>query len=321
MSQKGKLLSVVVPVYCEELVIDEFYRRCKAALETLRPSLDHELIFVDDGSRDRSLELLRNLAAKDPAVKVISFSRNFGHQLAITAGLDRVSGDVAVIIDSDLQDPPEVIAQMIEKWRAGAQVVHGVRKKRAGESFLKLILAAMFYRVLRMLSDVEMPLDTGDFKLLDRKAVMALRAVREETRYMRGLVAWIGFNQQRVEYDRDARYAGETHYPLRKQIRLAVDGLTSFSDRPLRIVSRLGAVAMMLSLVAMGWIIVSKFLSPEGSIQGWTSLLAAVLFMGGVQLLSLGVLGEYIGRTFRESKQRPLYVVAENVGFSEPDRA
>jgi dolichol-phosphate mannosyltransferase len=316
MAPSPPLLSVVVPIYFEEETIDEFYGRMKAVLVGLEPELRHELIFVNDGSTDRSPELLRQLSARDARVRIIDFSRNFGHQIAITAGIDHAAGDAVVVIDGDLQDPPEVIVGMVAKWREGYKVVYGVRSIRKGESAFKLLTARLFYRLISNMSDVKLPLDSGDFRLMDRVVVEALNSIREENRYIRGLISWIGFPQYALPYERDSRYAGETKFNLKKMLRFALDGITSFSDKPLRLSSKLGMATTAASFLAMVVLIFAKLLHPEETIQGWTSLLVVVLFLGGVQLISVGVLGEYIGRIYRETKGRPLYIVADRVGFA-----
>ncbi|SNB48121.1 glycosyltransferase family 2 protein [Geobacter sp. DSM 9736] len=318
MAVSYPLLSVVVPIYFEEDTIPEFYSRMKSVLVGLESDLRHELIFVNDGSTDRSPLLLKEISRSDKNVRIINFSRNFGHQVAITAGIEHASGDAVVVIDGDLQDPPEVIAGMVEKWREGYKVVYGVRSVRKGETAFKLLTARLFYRLISRMSDVKLPLDSGDFRLMDRVVVEALNSIREENRYIRGLISWIGFSQYALPYERDSRYAGETKFNLKKMLKFALDGITSFSDRPLRISSKLGTITTVVAFLAMLYIIVSKFVNPESVIQGWTSLLVVVLFLGGVQLISIGVLGEYIGRIYRETKHRPLYIVEEKVGFVSP---
>lgn len=315
MTVEKPLLSVVVPIYFEEETINEFYSRIKSVLVSLEPGLRHELIFVNDGSTDRSPAMLKELSEMDSSVRVINFSRNFGHQIAITAGIDNAAGDAVVVIDGDLQDPPEVIRGMVEKWWEGYKVVYGVRSVRKGESAFKLLTARLFYRLISKMSDVKLPLDSGDFRLMDRQVVDALGSIREENRYIRGLISWIGFSQYGLEYERDSRYAGETKFNLKKMLKFALDGITSFSDRPLRLSSKLGSLTTMLSFIFMVYIIISKMVNPESTIPGWTSLLVVVLFLGGIQLVSIGVLGEYIGRIYRETKRRPLYVVAETWGY------
>jgi len=318
---KSPLISVVVPVYSEQELLAEFYARTKKVLGGLDPTYRHEILFVDDGSTDRSPEILAELARSDSAVRVISFARNFGHQIAITAGLDHARGDVAVIIDSDLQDPPEVIPQMLDKWKEGFKVVYGVRIARDGETGFKRATAKAFYRLLSHLSDTPIPIDSGDFRLIDRKVIDALGEIREQSRYLRGLVSWIGFKQCGVPYHRDSRQAGATKFPLRKMMAFALDGISSFSERPLRLSSHLGFLATAASILAMLFIIVGKLMHPELSVGGWASVMVAVLFLGGVQLVCIGILGEYIGRIFRQAKARPLYIVADRINFTEPQVA
>jgi dolichol-phosphate mannosyltransferase len=311
------LLSVVVPIYSEESVIPEFYRRTKAMLAGLAPRYNHEILFVDDGSRDRSPALLRDLSRNDSRVKVVSFSRNFGHQFAITAGLDYAQGDVLVIIDGDLQDPPEVIPEMLHKWEEGHKVVFGIREKRRGENPFKLLTAKLFYRLIRFLSDTEMPLDAGDFRLMDRRVVETLCSLREQNRYIRGMVSWTGFSQVGLPYKRDRRYAGKTKFTLKKMIRFAFDGILSFSDKPLKITAYIGFFITLVSFVMAVRVLVGKIRHPDMLVSGWTTLILAVLFIGGIQLISLGILGLYLGRQYREVKKRPLYVVAETIGFDK----
>lgn len=305
------LVSVVGPVHNEEDGIGLFYERTTKALESIEPPVDHELIFVNDGSRDSSLPIMQEIAAADPRVRVIDLSRNFGHQIAITAGIDHARGDAVVLIDSDLQDPPEVIADMVAKWRDGYRVVYGQRIQRSGESRFKLITAKAFYRLINWMSEVELPVDTGDFRLMDRKVVEALQSIREENRYIRGLVAWVGFAQTAVLYERDPRVAGATKFTFRKMLRFALDGITSFSEKPLRLAVQIGSFITAVTLALAGWIIVGKILNPRSALPGFTSLMVVVLFLGGIQLLAIGLMGEYVGRIYRESKRRPLYLVDE----------
>ena len=309
------LVSIVVPIYSEESVIPEFYRRTKAMLAGLSPRYDHEILFIDDGSRDGSPVLLRELSRNDARVKVVSFSRNFGHQFAITAGLDYARGDVLIIIDGDLQDPPEVVPEMIRKWEEGHKVVFGVREKRRGENPFKLVTAKIFYRLIRFLSDTEMPLDAGDFRLMDRQVVDTLRSLREQNRYIRGMVSWTGFSQVGLPYRRDRRYAGKTKFTLKKMVRFAFDGILSFSDKPLKLTAYLGFLITLVSFVMALRVLIEKIRHPDMLVSGWTTLILAVLFIGGIQMISLGILGLYLGRQYREVKKRPLYVVAETIGF------
>jgi polyisoprenyl-phosphate glycosyltransferase len=306
-------LSIVVPLYNEELVIDEMHRQLVAVLD--RTGMAYEIIMVNDGSADRTVELARAICARDSRAKLISFSRNFGHQFAITAGMDKSAGDAVVVIDADLQDPPEVILQMIEKWRAGYQVVYGVREKRQGESWFKLVTAAAFYRILKRLTSVSIPVDTGDFRLIDRRALAEFSRMRERARFVRGMVSWVGFKQGEVRYVRHQRLAGETKYPFSKMLKFAVDGILSFSQAPLKLASALGLASSAVAFVFIVYGIVVKIFAPERVIAGWSSVFTAVLFVGGIQLISLGVLGEYIGRIYEEIKNRPLYIVDEEINF------
>lgn len=308
-------VSVVCPVYNEEGGIEEFHRRTTAAMRAIEPPVEHEIVYINDGSTDRSLSILRKLAEEDPACRIISLSRNFGHQLAITCGIDVARGDAVVVIDSDLQDPPEIIGDMVARWREGTKVVYGVRTHRTGESRFKLLTAKWFYRLLNRLSDTPLPLDSGDFRLMDRQVVDVLKSLREENRYIRGLVAWVGFEQGSVEYQRDHRYAGESKFTLHRMVKFATDGVTSFSEKPLRLSIQLGLVTTLLTLLMATVIVVGKLVNPDSALPGYASLMTVVLFLGGVQLLSIGLLGEYVGRTYREAKRRPLYVVAEKVNF------
>ncbi len=269
-----------------------------------------ELILVFDGSRDRSPEIGAELRAKDPRVKLVRFSRNFGHQIAITAGTDYAEGDAVIIIDSDLQDPPEVIPQLVAKWKDGYEVVYAQRAKRVGETFFKLFTAAMFYRLIRRLASIEIPQDTGDFRLIDRKVVLALRQMREHHRFMRGLSVWVGFKQTGIEYDRAERYAGSTQYPLRKMIKFASDAITSFSYVPLQLATTFGFWVSGLTLIAIITVAILRWFGND-FFTGQATTLIAVLFMGGVQLIFLGIIGEYLGRIYDEVKKRPLYLVSE----------
>jgi glycosyltransferase involved in cell wall biosynthesis len=307
--------SIVVPVYDEDVVLEQFLDRALAVLDRLPAG---ELIAVDDGSRDGSYELLAERARRDPRVKVVSLSRNFGHQLALTAGIDVASGDTVTVIDADLQDPPEVIPEMVDAWRHGADVVFAVRRSRAGDTAFKRSSAHAFYRLLGRLGDVDVPPDSGDFRLMSRRAADALRAMRERNRYMRGMVGWVGMKQAIVEYDRDARAAGQTKYPLRRMSKLALDGVMSFSTRPLRWAVWLGLFASAVGFCLALYAIVAHFAGLP-LVPGWASLMVAILFMGGVQLVMLGVVGEYLGRVYDEVRQRPLYVVERTIGFEEAD--
>jgi dolichol-phosphate mannosyltransferase len=305
------LLSVVVPVYNEAEGIRSFHERATAALKKL-DGIDYDLVYVDDGSRDASFEIMSTFAASGPNTRVVKLSRNFGHQVAITAGLDYARGDAVVFIDADLQDPPEVIAELVAKWREGYDVVYARRTQRKGETPFKLITAAVFYRVLRSLANIDIPPDVGDFRLISRRVAEQLRAMREKDRFIRGLVSWVGFKQTSVLYQRDERFAGVTKYPLKKMIKFAFDGLTSFSTAPLRLAMWLGYMASALAFLYLASVFVQVLLGY--TVQGWATIMVAVLFLGGVQLICLGILGEYLGRVFNEVKPRPVYIVEELLG-------
>ncbi|AXM87709.1 glycosyltransferase [Anoxybacillus ayderensis] len=304
--------SVVIPVYNEALVIRETYKRLKRVMEQTDGA--YELLFVNDGSKDETLDMLKELAVRDDTVKYLDFSRNFGHQIAITAGMDYASGEAIVIIDADLQDPPELILEMIEKWKEGYDVVYAKRTKRKGETFFKKATAYAFYRLLQAATEIDIPLDTGDFRLIDRKVRDELVGMRERSRFVRGLVSWVGFKQTAIEYERDERFAGETKYPLKKMIRFSLDGITSFSYKPLKLASLLG---FLLSFVSVVWMIAVLYLKlfTHSTVTGWSSLVMTVLFFNGVVLIMLGVIGEYIGRIYDEVKHRPLYILKESWGI------
>lgn len=319
MTNPGETISIVIPCYNEEQVIGETLRRLVAFCNNVA-DLKVELIFVDDGSRDRTRALLKTFAEQDSRIKLIGFSRNFGHQIAVTAGIDAAAGDAVVLIDADLQDPPEVIHEMIAKWREGYDVVYGTRTERVGESAFKLATARWFYRLLNYLSDVPIPLDTGDFRLMSRNVVDTLKAMPERDRFVRGLVSWVGFNQTALPYKRVARFAGESKYPLRKMLRFAADGILSFSTKPLHVSAILGMVSAFIALLGIIYALLLRLFTNIW-VEGWTALFIAVLFIGGVQLISVGILGEYIGRIYTEIKRRPLYVVQESVGFEASDPA
>jgi dolichol-phosphate mannosyltransferase len=310
-------LTLVLPVYNEEAVIPLLHDRLQAFLGTLGESA--EVLFVNDGSRDKSMALLRDLAARDERYRVLSFSRNFGHQSAITAGVDYARGKAVVVMDADLQDPPEVVSEMLARWREGYDVVYGQRRSREGETWFKLVTARYFYRVFRALIPIEVPLDAGDFRLMSRQVVLTLRGLREAHRFVRGMVAWVGFRQTAVFYDRPGRAAGETKYPLRKMLRFAIDGITSFSVVPLRFATYLG---MLISVAAVGyamWALYDKVVL-HATVQGWTTTVVLVALLSSVQLLMVGILGEYVGRIYEQVKLRPLYIIAERVNLPrEPD--
>lgn len=308
MKQK-KLISYVLPVYNEQDGLDEFYNVLSKTLSTVESQYDFEIIFTNDGSKDNSPQILQKIFEKDPRVKVISFSKNFGHQMAITAGLDIAEGDAVIIMDTDLQDPPEASLKLIEKWQEGFEVVYAQRQQRQ-DGAVKKLTAYTFYRLLDKLSEVKIPKDTGDFRLLDRKVVLELRKFRETNRFMRGLTSFIGFNQTAVLFQRDKRFAGETHYPFRKMFKLAFDGITSFSTVPLRLITQFGFYVSLISFIGIIYALIVRIFHPELTVQGTTFAIISVLFMGGVQMIMLGILGEYVGRIYQEVQQRPLYIVS-----------
>ncbi len=313
-------LSVVVPVFNEQESVPVLIDRLHKALAGVVRS--YEIVMVDDGSSDRSWNIIADAAARDPRVKGLSFSRNFGHQAAFTAGLDHVDGDAVVIMDADLQDPPELLPELVARWREGYDVAYAVRARRHGETAFKLFTAAAFYRILHRITRIDIPVDTGDFRLMSRRAVQAFRRMPERHRFTRGMVAWLGFRQIGVPYDRAPRHAGETKYPLRKMLRLASDGITSFSYLPLQLASYLGSLVSALALIA---VLAALVLKAAGSHLAWSWVaLSALALLGGLQLLAIGLLGEYVGRVFDEAKGRPLYLVRETVGMGkerEPSRA
>lgn len=318
-TETGSLLSVVIPCYNEEAVIAALVARLQAVATELDGTAV-EWIFVDDGSRDRTREVLKGLAAQDPRIRIIGLSRNFGHQIAVTAGIDAAHGDAVVLIDADLQDPPEMIPQMVARWRDGFDVVYGTRTERHGESAFKSTTARGFYRLLNRLSDIPIPLDTGDFRLMSRAVVDTLRAMPERDRFVRGMVSWVGLRQTALPYPRAARQGGDSKYPLGKMVRFAIDGILSFSTKPLQLSVGLGMAAAALALVGIAYALILRIFTSIW-VEGWTALMIAILFLGGVQLISVGILGEYVGRIYHEIKGRPLYVVQEYVGFGDRDPA
>jgi polyisoprenyl-phosphate glycosyltransferase len=303
--------SIIVPMYNEEEVIEETYKRLKEVMDGTGEA--YELVFVNDGSKDRTVEIMGRICQADANVRLLDFSRNFGHQIAITAGMDYAAGRAIVVIDADLQDPPTVILSMIEKWKQGYDVVYGKRLKRKGETFFKKVTAKYFYRLLRSMTNVDIPVDTGDFRLIDRKVADVLRGLKEKNRFVRGLVSWVGFRQTSVEYVREERWAGETKYPLKKMLRFAMDGITSFSHKPLRLATYLGFGISGLSFIYL-LIVLYQALFTDTTQTGWASTVAINLFFNGIMLILLGIIGEYIGRIYDESKDRPLYIVQEVKG-------
>ena len=312
------LVSVILPCLDEEDVLVETLIRLDRMAGGIA-DCRFEFIFIDDGSRDGTAEILRKAAAADKRVRVLRFARNFGQQIAVTAGIEVASGDVVVLMDADLQDPPEVVADMIARWRDGYDVVYGTRSSRKADSLGKRATAWMFYSTMNRLSEVPIPADTGDFRLMSRRVVNVLRQMPERHRFIRGMVSWVGFQQTSIQYERPERFAGSTKYPLRKMLRFAMDGILSFSIRPLQISIALGMAAASLALVGIVYALFMRIFTNTW-VEGWTALMLAVLFMGGVQLLCLGILGEYVGRIYSEVKRRPLYVVDETLGFDETGR-
>ncbi len=311
---ENKLLSIVVPVYNEQEVIDETFRRLSAVFKDFFMKVEY--IFINDGSKDNTYFKLKEIASRNPEVRVINFARNFGHQIAITAGMDYAKGDAIVIIDADLQDPPEVILEMVDKWKEGYEVVYGKRLHRDGETFFKKVTAKTFYRFLDSMTDVKLPVDVGDFRLIDRKVCDAMKCLPERSRYVRGLVSWVGFKQTSVEYHREKRFAGETKYPLKKMLKLAGDGIFSFSYKPLKLATFIGMLVSICSFIYLVVVLIQRFVKND-VVSGWASSIAVTLFLNGVMLIVIGIMGEYVGRIYEEVKARPLYIIGELMGFEE----
>lgn len=302
------LISVIIPIFNEEENIRLLHQRLCGVMQKLDSPF--ELIFVNDGSKDNSMALIKLLANENSNVKFIDFSRNFGHQIAVSAGIDVAKGDAVVIIDADLQDPPELIIEMHQKWKEGYEVVYAKRRARKGENFLKKFTAKMFYRLLNKITSFNIPLDTGDFRIIDKKIVEVLKSMPEQQKFLRGQISWAGYKQTYVEYDRDSRNAGETGYTYKKMIRFALDGITSFSDAPLKLASLMGFVVSGVAFLMIFYALYARFISRD-YVPGWTSLMLAVLFIGGIQLICIGMIGEYISRIANNIKNRPLYIVRE----------
>lgn len=300
------ILSIIVPVFNEEAVILETYKRMKNVMDSLKNP--YEIIFINDGSRDRTAFIINEICETDKSVKLIDFSRNFGHQLAITAGMDYSTGEAVIVIDADLQDPPEIIPKMVEKWREGYNVVYGQRLERKGESIFKKLTARLFYRFLRQMTDIDIPVDTGDFRLIDREVCNALKLINERNRYIRGIISWLGFKQTGIEFNREKRFAGESKYPIKKMLRFAFDAISSFSYKPLKLASYTG---FFISIASFAYLLVVLYegLFTNKTIPGWASTLAVSLFFNGIILIMLGIIGGYIGRIYDEAKGRPLYIV------------
>ncbi len=302
-------ISVVIPTYNEEANVDMLYERLSTVMQQM--AVAYELVFVNDGSKDRTIDLIKALAEKDERVKYIDFSRNFGHQIAVTAGLDRCRGQAIAIIDADLQDPPELIIDMYQKMKEGFEVVYAKRKNRKGESLLKLWTAGAFYRILSNITSISIPVDTGDFRIIDRKVVDILKQMPEKSKFLRGQISWVGFNQTFLEYERQERNAGETGYTYRKMLNFALDGITGFSDLPLKIVTYFGFLVSFVAFLVMIYALVSRFIWVDYE-PGWTSLMISVLFIGGIQMIAIGIIGEYLSRMNQNIRNRPLYIVKES---------
>tara|TARA_B000000609_G_C24152210_1_gene338100 strand:- start:219 stop:1175 length:957 start_codon:yes stop_codon:yes gene_type:complete len=315
LDKQKKLLSIVVPCFNEEEVISETFTRLFKFSNQLK-ELNVEIIFVDDGSSDSTSNYLKDFVDNYPFVKAVFLARNFGHQIAVTAGIDYSEGDAVVIIDADLQDPPEVIAEMIDKWEEGYDVVYGKRIVRKGESFFKKLTAKGFYRILNLLSDVYIPLDTGDFRLISRDVVNSLRKMPEKDRFLRGMISWVGFKQYALPYKRSERFAGKSKYPLQKMLKFAADGILSFSTKPLQISITLGSISAFIALLGIFYALFLRIFTKIW-VEGWTGIMISILFIGGVQLICIGILGNYIGRIYNETKNRPLYFVRQYRGFEK----
>ena len=309
-----KKISVVIPMYYEEEVANECYNRMKKNLNELS-QYDYEIIFVNDGSKDKTLEILQDIAKQDKKVKIVSFSRNFGHQAAVTAGLKYITGDCGIIIDADMQDPPEVIKDMIKLWEEGNEVIYAKRKKREGETAFKLFTATMFYKVLNGLSEVEIPKDTGDFRLADRKVIDVINSLPEHNKFLRGLFSWVGFKQVPFEYERKERFAGETKYPLKKMLKLATDGIIGFSTKPLEIIGGIGFISVVISVLILIYALLNCIFSWDLIAKGWTSIMFSMTFLIGIQLISIWLVAEYISRIYDEAKGRPQYIIDKTINI------
>ena len=305
------LISLVIPMFNEEENIRELYERSKKTLETIG---SHEIIFVNDGSRDRTLEKILELADKDKNVKIIDFSRNFGHQTAITAGMDNSQGEAVVIMDGDLQDTPETILELVKKWKEGYEVVYAKRRTRK-DSFFKRATAYAFYRIIKKIANIDITEDTGDFCLLDKKVIDALKKIKEHSRFVRGLTSWVGFKKGIILFDREERKRGNTSYPLKKMLKFAYDGITSFSYFPLKMATYLGVFSAFMGFIWGIYAIYQKIYNPETTVPGWTTVVVAIFFLGGIQLIVLGMIGEYIGRIYTEAQNRPPYIVRQKINF------
>lgn len=311
-----KKISIVIPMYNEEAVAKECYKRITSVLLELT-NYDYEVVIVDDGSKDKTLEIVEEIAENDKKLRVISFSRNFGHQAAVTAGLKETTGDAVVIIDADMQDPPELIKDMVDLWEDGNEVVYAVRAKRKGESIFKVLSAKMFYKLLYSLSDVEIPKDTGDFRLVDRKVVDVINSLPEHNKYLRGLFSWVGFKQKPIKYVRKERLAGKTKYPLKKMMKLAYDGIISFSNKPLKLIGSIGLLSIVLSFILLVYSVCSYIFNWNNLVPGWASIMVSISFFAGVQLVSIWIMSEYMSRIYDESRNRPEYIIRKKINEKE----
>jgi len=313
-----KKISIVIPMYNEQEVAKKCYDRVNKVTKELS-DYQSEIIIVNDGSKDKTMQILEEIAEEDKKVKVISFSRNFGHQAAVTAGIQETTGDAVIIIDADMQDPPELIKDMIALWEEGNDIVYAVREKRKGESIFKVLTAKMFYKLLHSLSDVEIPKDTGDFRLVDRKVVDVINSLPEHNKYLRGLFSWVGFKQKPLKYNREKRVAGKTKYPLKKMMKLAYDGIISFSNKPLKIIGIIGILSIILSIIILIYTIGSYIFKWNNLVSGWASIMVSISFFTGVQLLSIWIMSEYISRIYDESRNRPQYIINKKINENKSD--
>lgn len=309
-----RILSIIIPIYNEEKCICALWERLRL-LEQRMEEYSFEFIMVNDGSSDRSLSLLKEIAGHHRNVKLISFSRNFGHQIAISAGIEHAQGEAVVVMDADLQDPPELVFEMVSKYQEGHDIVYAVRRERRGETFAKKKSAEWFYRTVNRLSSIPIPRNTGDFRLMSRRAVDSLNSMKEKDRFVRGMISWIGFKQTGIEFDRDPRVAGETKYPFRNMLKFAFDGILSFSNVPLRLATWFGFATSFFAVFYIFIVLIKKFMGY--TLPGYASIMVSILFLGGVQLITIGILGEYIGRIYNEAKARPLYIIEETLNFNE----
>lgn len=314
-----KKISLVVPMYNEQEVVNESYKKITAVLKELK-NYEYEIIIVDDGSKDNTLSIVEEIAQKDEKLKIISFSRNFGHQAAVTAGLKETIGDAVVIIDADMQDPPELIKDMVLLWEEGNDVVYAVRRTRKGESVFKVLTAKMFYKILYGLSDVKIPKDTGDFRLVDRKVVEVINSLPEHNKYLRGLFSWVGFKQKPIKYDREERKAGKTKYPLKKMMKLAYDGIISFSTKPLKLIGIIGMLSVLMSIIVLVYTIFSYLFKWNNLVPGWASIMVNILFFAGVQLVSIWIMSEYMARIYDESRNRPEYIINKRINQPKEEK-